>query len=354
MKKILIYSGLVWNGLEESHCHNLTRILAKNNKVLYLETPYCTDKTKVHIARLGSYEIPENVKLLSKKGEHNYGIGYMIKTQLHTIKQFFKNVSEFDTAVLYNIYDLPFLILCKLFNKKVVYAIVDDYPQLTPSKYWQEILTFNEKWFIKLSNTTFCTAQSLKQKTSKTKYIPNSIRNKKLIELVPQNNIKADRVGILGAIGQWFDTESINEAAKLSPNVTFDIIGDGENLKNIKDMPNVNKYGFLTHDKAFPIMQTWNCAIIPFKLNKITHSVSPVKMFEYFSLELPVIASETQEILQYKDKVLFYKNGRELAERIKFLQKCPRAARLKGKQGRKFIEQNTWEKLVEKYEVLLI
>ena len=363
---VLIYSGLTWNGIEESHCHNLTRILAQNHKVTYLEVPYCKDKTKVHIAWLGDYEQPDNVKLISygetiKKKAYteffwthlDYGLSYMIKTQLHTIKSFFQNVSKFDTAILYNVYDLPFLLLCKLFRKKVIYAIVDDYTELTPSTFWKRILTFNEKIFIALCDKAFCTAQDLKQKTNKATYIPNSIRINSLSRQTTKNPSVSFRVGYIGAVGKWIDSHSISYAALNTPNIQYDIIGDGENLKDIPNLPNITKHGFIPNKQGLKIIKQCNIAIIPFKLNKITHSVSPIKLFEYFQLGLPVITSPTNELLQYKDIIFFYNNNEELIERIQYLQNNPQICKQKGKQGQEYIKENTWEKLLPKYEELL-
>lgn len=360
---ILIYSGLTWNGIEESHCHNLTRILAKNNKIKYLEMPYCKDKTKIHIANLYDYEIPDNVDLITygktiKKLTHtdfyykylNYGITYMLKAQLYTIKKFF--TTKFDTAILYNIYDLPFLLLCKLFQKKIIYAIVDDYPSLTPSNFWKRILTFNEKIFISLCDKAFCTAQDLKKKTNKAIYIPNSIR-KSIVSQRPKILLEPFRVGYIGAVGKWIACHSLSKTALKTPKIEYHIIGDGENLKDIQNLPNIKKYGFLPNKEGLKIIQNCHVAIIPFKLNKITHSVSPIKLFEYFNLGLPVITSPTNELKQYKDIIFFYKNTEELIERIQYLKKNPQICKIKGQQGQEFIQENTWDKLTPKYEALL-
>ena len=355
-KRILIYSGLVWHGLSESHCHNLARCLAKNNKVLYLEVPYCSDKNRPHICRNKTVDIPDNVNLISHEGEEKFGIGYLITSQLHTFWSFMFNKHKFDTAILYNVYDLPFLLLCKLFRKKVIYAIVDDYPELTPSKFWHDVLTFNEKFFIKLSDKRFCTAKALQNKSPNTLYIPNTVRlTKKTYPLENNYSSESYRAGIVGSVSQWIDTDAINVAAKelFHSGVEIHIVGTGNSLNLIEDYPNVIKHGHVSKERVDELLATFDAGLVPFKINKITNSVSPVKMFEYFQASLPVIASKTTELEQYNDIIFYYTNGKDLAEKITYLKNNKTTAKLKGEQGKKFINDNNWNNLVNVYEGLI-
>jgi len=355
-KRILIYSGLVWHGLSESHCHNLTRCLTKNNKVFYLEMPYCTDKTKPHICRNKSVDIPDNLTLISYDGEESPGLHYFIAAQFHTFWSFVFNHKKFDTAILYNIYDLPFLLLCKLFRKKVVYAIVDEYTELVPNKFWHNVLTFNEKFFLKLSNKRFCTAKALQSKASDVVYIPNTVRltNK---TYAPKNNSSNEpyRVGIVGSLSNWIDIDAINTAAKeLFPSgVEIHIVGTGNSLNLIEDHPNVIKHGHVSKERVDELLATFDAGLVPFKINKITNSVSPVKMFEYFLAELPVVASKTVELEQYKNIILYYTDGKDLAEKILYLKNNHQEATRKAKLGKKFINDNNWDKLTETYERMI-
>ena len=47
----------------------------------------------------------------------------------------------------------------------------------------------------------------------------------------------------------------------------------------------------------------FDLALIPFVLNDITRSTSPVKLFEYFALQKPVVAGDTAECRRYESVV---------------------------------------------------
>lgn len=363
MVKVLIYSGLTWNGISESHCHNLTRSLAKNNLVYYLEVPYCYGNDRPHINHISNVSIPENVEVISHRSLFSdvtyfipYGLKYLFRAQFHSLRSFFKYHSKFKVAILYNVYDPLFLLLCKLFGKKIVYAIVDDYPELTPNNLLKTLLTWTEKLFLKLKDTSFVTAKALKYKDKKTTYIPNMVRtitSPKDPFTFLRDKISSYHVGILGSLGQWIDIESINYAAKALPKVKFHVIGDGPRRKELKKLPNIIQYGQVSKDRVQQLLRKMNVALICFKINKITNSVSPVKMFEYWQYGLPIIASPTTELSQYSDILSYYQTPQGLVEEINYLKTFPEIGVSKGKKGVKYLKEHNWEKEGYKYERLI-
>ena len=355
MTSVLVYSGLTWNSLSESHCHNLTRSLAKDFTVFYLEVPYCSDKTRPHINDVAEVPIPDNVRLISAKKPARFGLGYLIKSQLHSLKSFFKYKKSFDVAILYNIYDVPFLLLCKIYNKKVIYAIVDDYPELTFNYYIHLLLKFNETFFLMLNNASFVTAQALLKKSPKSIYIPNTIRtNEPVIKHPIEKPVTTSyRVGLVGSIGKWIDTETINDVATLLPTVEFHIVGSGDKENELAKLPNMIKHGQVSKERVNELMQTFDVGLICFKINEITNSVSPIKLFEYFNAGLPVITSPTKELLQYKDIVFYYHSPQELAKLIKELKNNPNLVKSRISLGLDYIKKNNWEVIGEKYNKII-
>jgi hypothetical protein len=86
-------------------------------------------------------------------------------------------------------------------------------------------------------------------------------------------------------------------------------------------------------------------AIIPFKVNDITHSTSPLKLFEYMAGHKPVVATAMHEVQRYND-VLIAHDSWEFIEKIEealvlrndleFIARLDKMAR-----------ENTWDSRVE-------
>ncbi len=351
MSRILVYSGLTWHSFSESHCHNLTRVLAKNHLVHYLEVPYCKDKSRHHINDNCSVNIPDNVTIIGAKKALPFGLSYFLKSQIHSIKSFFKYHKRFDVAFLYNIYDLPFLFLCKLFGKKVVYSIVDDYPELTPNSFVKGLLTFYEQFFLILKDASFVTAKALLQKDKESVYIPNTIRLEKQKNELPKfTNFSVAHVGTLG---KWINTNEINQAAKNLPHVNFYIVGDGERFSELANLPNLIKYGQISKERVGQILQQVHVGLICFKINKITNSVSPIKLFEYFNAKLPVITSRTKELLTHNERIFYYDKNNNLTEMIKLLMNNWSVIDDKVQKGYDYVQQNNWNTIGKQYEKII-
>jgi len=74
--------------------------------------------------------------------------------------------------------------------------------------------------------------------------------------------------------------------------------GRGTELFSI--LPATEEYRAITehsHIEAIAAMTTFSAGLIPFKLNRLTASVDPIKYYEYRSLDLPVISTRFGEMV---------------------------------------------------------
>ncbi|MEM3036312.1 MAG: glycosyltransferase [Thermoplasmata archaeon] len=156
-------------------------------------------------------------------------------------------------------------------------------------------------------------------------------------------------IGYYGALAEWFDYDLIIKAAKNRPNYNFVLIGldyDGSLSKSgIISLPNVHYFGPKKYDELPLYLRYFDVAIIPFKLNKITHSTSPIKLFEYMAALKPIVATAMQEIKKYSN-VLIAENQDE------FVQLIDKAFKLKSDTAyleniRQEALKNTWDRRVD-------
>lgn len=113
--------------------------------------------------------------------------------------------------------------------------------------------------------------------------------------------------GYFGAFASWFDYELLAETAKRLPDVDFVLVGvniDGtisrlgqppENVHIVRPIPYLD---LPRHARWFSV------GILPFRLNGITQATSPLKLFEYFSLGLPVVSTDLPECRKYEDAMI--------------------------------------------------
>lgn len=113
-------------------------------------------------------------------------------------------------------------------------------------------------------------------------------------------------VGYTGALATWFDWDLLEGMARARPNWAFVLIGfawDEEGKSRVAkaaSLPNVYWLGAKPHSELKHYVSRFDAAIIPFKLNAVTHSCSPLKLFEYMACGKPVICTPMEEASKYK------------------------------------------------------
>ena len=357
MTGIMIYSSLIWNNIW-SHSHDLAKVLGAKHKVYWLEVPENKAKGHEHLARKSAYQVPKNVELITPKRPFSkFSIAYLLYTQFFTIKSFLKHRRNIDVLMIYNTYDILLLWLARLMGKKVIFMYVDEYEELTPNRLARWFISKTVKSFLKHSHHVVCTARILEEKAKKLNrnvtYLPNAV---KLSEF-PKSEAKKRKgftVGFVGSLGNWVDADMIADAAKSLASdheIRFCIVGPGpghdllQRRIRIEGIKNIELMGYVPHDEAIQQMYSFDIAIIPFKINKVTDSVSPVKLFEYWLAGNPVISTRTYELSQFSSQLLFIKDANEMAEQVRRLKHDTKLADRLAAEGKKLVvERFNWEK----------
>lgn len=142
--------------------------------------------------------------------------------------------------------------------------------------------------------------------------IPNAVNSEDFIfgrnDFIPDDLfdiVKTQRpiIGYYGAFAKWIDYDLILFLADKIPEFEFVFLGvdcdnsrmgyQWSNIKNISFL-GWKPYGMLPHYAKY-----FDVAIIPFKVNDVTNSVSPVKLFEYMAMQLPVVSTNISECRKY-------------------------------------------------------
>lgn len=145
-----------------------------------------------------------------------------------------------------------------------------------------------------------------------------------------------------GALAKWFDYNLIKKVAKTNKYniILFGIKYDESYDMNINEEENIYFMGPRDYKVLKNYASLCDILIIPFVLNDITKSTSPVKIFEYMALHKPIVTTDMLECRKY-ESVYIGKNQKD------FIDKLDEA--YKNKDNKKYInlldkeaQENDW------------
>lgn len=156
-------------------------------------------------------------------------------------------------------------------------------------------------------------------------------------------------IGYHGALAQWIDFQLLE---KLATNDEYILLLIGyehdEALKEsgLLEYDNVYFIGSKPYAQLSRYAAFYDVAILPFLLNDITKSVSPVKIFEYMALEKPIVTYALPECLKYESCLVAY-SQEEFIEHIDqaiSLRTDPDYRALLAKEAL----ENTWQSITQR------
>lgn len=123
-----------------------------------------------------------------------------------------------------------------------------------------------------------------------------------------------------GAFASWFDYELIKKIAATNKYsiVLFGVKYDGSFNENLNSEENIYFLGSREYSKLKYYAAKCDILMIPFLINDITKSTSPVKLFEYMALHKPIITTDMVECRKYKSVLI----GQTHEEFISLIEKA--------------------------------
>jgi glycosyltransferase involved in cell wall biosynthesis len=104
-------------------------------------------------------------------------------------------------------------------------------------------------------------------------------------------------VGFFGVISEWVDQGVIARLSEQFRDASFVILGRADvDLRPLAGRPNVHYLGPVPYRELPRYARYFDVGLIPFVLNDLTRAVFPLKLFEYFALGLPVLATRLPDL----------------------------------------------------------
>lgn len=380
-KHIFILGTSKFDGSDQSTSYNTAKELAKNNQVYYIDYPitwkdYLKQRNSPQIKFRKPFFSPLSDGLTSS-GIHNLNIiicppvmsiNFLPEGRLYrkllsinekiirdrirrVIKK--KDIKDFIYINSFN-FHYP-RIADELQPALSVYQCVD--PMIIPYDMKHGILSENE--LVAKSDLVICTSKQLyeekKQQNRNTFFIPNaadlSHSSKALdekLEIHPLlDHIKKPHIGYTGAIERRFDFDLIQSVAEANKDKSFVFAGSlipAFVPEWFLKTDNIYYIGRLPFDDLPSLVKGFDVAIIPFKKDKVSKTIFPLKLFEYLGAGKPVVASNfnpdleefTHGFVSYCDDSASFSNAIEVA--LKLNDPHLKQARLT------IAAENTWEK----------
>ncbi|MHB1627575.1 MAG: glycosyltransferase family protein [Bacilli bacterium] len=247
---------------------------------------------------------------------------------------------------------------------RVLYDCVDDHAAFT-GLISKDYVTDLERRITKESDIVFATSEKLAERlrgfAGHPYLMPNGVHvdhfsvtpDKRERGQAFKKSLGADViVGFVGGIADWIDTDMLAELAGLRPQYTLVLVGPVlTDVGRLAQLPNVRITGPKPYADLPWIVQSFDVGLSPFRLNELTESVNPVKVYEYLAAGLEVIAAPMRELLPMAEALHFARTGEELAVSVDGIVdgslKTPPAVR------EKIARDNSWIKRIAETDRML-
>ena len=116
------------------------------------------------------------------------------------------------------------------------------------------------------------------------------------LSLRPGNRQEEGVVGYIGTIGEWFDWNMVLVLAHAFPHLRVRLVGPAVSRPPFDLPSNVEMTGACRQEQVGDHLAGFSVGLIPFKLNRLTRSVDPIKYYEYRAMGLPVLTTSFGEM----------------------------------------------------------
>ncbi len=159
-------------------------------------------------------------------------------------------------------------------------------------------------------------------------------------------------VAYFGTISSWFDWNSVCQAAKELPQVSFDLYGPVDGQIPLGCPKNIILHGPVEHAMAIELMHESSVLIMPFVRNELIDGVDPVKMYEYLAVGRPIVASWWPLLEKFAScpAVMFYGHEMSLSQCLRYALStdciCPIPY--------EFLNGNSWARRIEEINRIIL
>jgi glycosyltransferase involved in cell wall biosynthesis len=107
-------------------------------------------------------------------------------------------------------------------------------------------------------------------------------------------------LGYFGLISDYVDLELLAQTARRRPDWSFVLIGEARcDLACVQGLGNVHVLGGRAYEQLPAYCRGFDVGLIPFRMNRLTRAVNPIKLREYLAAGLPVVSAPLPEVKRF-------------------------------------------------------
>ncbi|WP_053982968.1 glycosyltransferase [Niameybacter massiliensis] len=294
----------------------------------------------------------DDINSFKQQDNNLYIINNVFKKKIiDTIQLRHKYIQLYSTDMKTTVADIE---KYKKLGYKLIYEYIDE---IAPELYGSDIpqIALKKHTYILKDEEIFmvCTARKLYQETiairelNRVQLITNGVEYNHFSEQRDKVvKTKEQRViGYFGAFASWFDYDLVKYVAQQCKEYKFLFIGweydNSLSKSDISDLENVTILGPINYTELPIYAAEFDVSIIPFKVNEITESTSPIKLFEYMALGRPVVTTAMPECMLY-EPVLIARDREEFVLKLREAIRLQDNAKYLSKLNECALE-NTWQ-----------
>jgi glycosyltransferase involved in cell wall biosynthesis len=242
------------------------------------------------------------------------------------------------------------------FNEKcVVYYCVDDFSEWPGVN--KKLVKDMEDKLLNKSDVFIATSQNLyeniKIKGKKANLLTHGVDIKVFSTVQGKEHglltdIPKPRVGYFGLFDDRSNKRLLMEVAKLLPEMSFVITGEIEtDISQLQKLNNIYFTGSVPYVELPEIARGYDICMLPYKINKLTDSIQPLKFKEYLATGKPIISTPIKEAIKLKEYLDIADTAEQWAELIRGNLISP--SQIAREKRSLFIKSESWEEKSEQF-----
>ena len=194
---------------------------------------------------------------------------------------------------------LPIIDTLQSHGARVIYELIDEWDSMLGKGWYskQVELQITQK-AVSLTATAPILKSQLEELTHRPVHLLANAVNLRLFNGLKTYPVPADFpraelvITYIGALyGDWFDWDLLVETAQAYPLANVMVIGDYHGQCPVT-LPNLHFLGLKPQSSLPAYLSYTNVTIIPWKVNDITRATSPLKLYEYLAMRVPVVVPD--------------------------------------------------------------
>ncbi|MCG6186908.1 glycosyltransferase [Maribellus maritimus] len=375
LQNIVCVSNTTWEGFYTKSTVQLLSLIAKNNKVLFVEYPFTIKDLVMSLLGKGRAPVARMLgtkkRLVTKKTAFNTSVYHLVvppmlpfaafksnwlynlllsinaKIFSRTVRRSLRKL-KMDAPTCINAYNSIYGLKLKGKLKEVLHLFYCyDGPDIL--RYGDRAVQSDQK-FTEISDGVIVTSDYLKNTmkhlNSNIKVVKNGV-DFKLFNKETKTDVltnKTKKVGYIGSIDHRFDLETVEHAIQNLPEYEFEFVGDQMNKKVAQQLQKYSNVTFLPPVQAHEVpalLKQCDVGLIPYICSDYTKNIYPLKINEYLSVGVPVVLTSFANLPEFKNIVSFTFNKEEFCNAID--NEIKNDTRDKITERIKFAEQTSWE-----------